>query len=222
MRIAKYEKDEFPRLTSCIFRNFSFRISYFLLKYPITPNQITLAGALLGLISIYFFYMGDMLSNIIGSALLFFYMVFDCVDGEIARAKNLSSKQGEFFDIMHDIIIRSMLYVVLGYATYIRFENILLLFLGIFTAMIFLLNSITAEISKSISKKPTPREGSAKLPMVLYYWFIFPFFNSSDFCLILLGLSFFDLAWVFLIVSGLFSLPRFVFALYFHYKVLKE
>jgi len=82
-------------------RNFYRRISIYFtkvfLKTGMSANQVTVIGALIGLIAGLFLAFANPLYWIIG--VLFFYLVliFDRVDGEVARYKNLASPGGRIW-----------------------------------------------------------------------------------------------------------------------------
>ncbi|MFH1618400.1 MAG: CDP-alcohol phosphatidyltransferase family protein [bacterium] len=69
-----------------------------LINTPVTPNQVTLASVVLGLISIWFMTYNTYALTVFGAVLLQFSIVVDCVDGQLARAKNMTSEWGDIFD----------------------------------------------------------------------------------------------------------------------------
>jgi len=73
-----------------------------LVKTPITPNQVTWASVILGLAAGYYFSRAEASSLLAGGILLEICMIFDCVDGQLARAKNLASDWGRIIDGIGD------------------------------------------------------------------------------------------------------------------------
>ena len=67
----------------------------------LSPNSVTLVGALLCLGAFYFFWEGRYWA---GSALGFGFMVLDTVDGKLARCTGASSEWGNVFDHGIDLI----------------------------------------------------------------------------------------------------------------------
>ena len=61
----------------------------------ITPNMITGLTLLVAIVSVYYFYFGDLL---IGLGFMILTVVMDMFDGAVARAANLASKFGATFD----------------------------------------------------------------------------------------------------------------------------
>ncbi|MDH4131480.1 MAG: CDP-alcohol phosphatidyltransferase family protein [Gemmatimonadota bacterium] len=78
-----------------------------LVHTPVTPNQVTLISALLGAASGYALARGlESPRWLLGSAaLLFLSVVFDCADGQLARAKRISSTYGAVIDGIADYAV---------------------------------------------------------------------------------------------------------------------
>ena len=74
------------------------RIMGFLKDTFITPNQVTYLSVLVGFASGYSFSQGNSISSIFGGLLLELTLVLDCVDGQLARAKNMASDLGRLID----------------------------------------------------------------------------------------------------------------------------
>ena len=89
---------------------FSIKISSFLVKTPITPNQISLFGLFIGMASGILFAQGNYLSSFLGALLLVFTAIWDCCDGDVARLKFLESDFGEKLDTTCDNIINIFIF----------------------------------------------------------------------------------------------------------------
>jgi phosphatidylglycerophosphate synthase len=85
-------------------RIFSRPLTRFLLKTPLTPNQITLLSLVFGILAGYFFSRGEYLYSLAAAASYQLAVVLDNCDGEVARAKNMRSKLGGWLDIGSDLI----------------------------------------------------------------------------------------------------------------------
>lgn len=99
----------------------------FLYKYvgthipkSMTPNQVTLIGALGGLFAIIstfltyispFFFIG----TLAGLAL---HLIADDLDGYVARTRNMSSKAGAYFDLITDVLFSTFLLLAFGLSPY--------------------------------------------------------------------------------------------------------
>ena len=64
----------------------------------ITPNQVTYLSVLVGFASGYSFSQGNSISSVFGGLLLELTLILDCVDGQLARAKNMASDLGRLID----------------------------------------------------------------------------------------------------------------------------
>ncbi len=89
-----------------------------------TPNQVTLVGALGGLAAILstllthvspFFFIGTVLG-------LAVHLIADDLDGYVARTRNMSSKAGAYFDLITDVLFSTFLLLALGLSPYANIE----------------------------------------------------------------------------------------------------
>ena len=96
-RILQRKQDGYnmPFYEEYIIRPLSFPITNLLLKTKITPNQVTIFSNFLIIVSSYLYYLDYKYLSI---SLIFFYFILDCVDGEIAREKNLKSEKGAIME----------------------------------------------------------------------------------------------------------------------------
>lgn len=105
----------------------------FLKRTPITPNQVTYASIIIGLISAYQFSRGTGLSIVQGGLLLEAVMILDCVDGQLARAKRCSSDWGRLLDGIAGYII--YLAVLFGLMVGLKNHYVALSVIGIVTIL---------------------------------------------------------------------------------------
>ncbi len=91
-----------------ISRNFNRKISVFISKFlvrtPLTPNQITWSALVIGLMSGFLVSRGTYWHIVLGGILFQFASIYDGCDGEIAKLKLASSKLGEWLDTVCDNI----------------------------------------------------------------------------------------------------------------------
>ena len=85
-------------------RLFSRPLSGLLLKTPVTPNHITTVSLAAGLAAGWFFSQGSFRDGLWGAFLYQLAVILDNCDGEIARAKNLGSTFGAWYDIFADFV----------------------------------------------------------------------------------------------------------------------
>lgn len=102
------------------FQNFLYKTVGKKIPKSMTPNQMTLVGALGGLfaiICVFFTYFSKwfFVGMIIGACI---HLVADDLDGYIAREKNMSSESGAYFDLITDILFSTFLVIALGASPY--------------------------------------------------------------------------------------------------------
>ncbi|MBL4818381.1 MAG: NTP transferase domain-containing protein [Deltaproteobacteria bacterium] len=83
-------------------RPISIKISRWLARYPITPNQISIFSFGLSLLAAGLFTLGNYTMLAIGGLIAQFASIIDGCDGEIARLKYLSSQYGGWLDAVLD------------------------------------------------------------------------------------------------------------------------
>ncbi len=83
-------------------RPLSIRLSRWLVRYDITPNQISLFSFLLSLLAACLFAVGGYVALALGGLIAQLASVIDGSDGEVARLKYLSSDYGGWFDAVLD------------------------------------------------------------------------------------------------------------------------
>lgn len=110
-----------------------------------TPNQVTLIGAIGGLIGIICAFLSKinplfLIGTIFG---LLCHLICDDLDGYVARTRNMSSTAGGYFDLLTDILHITYLIIALAFAGFVSFEIAIFLVpvyaLIIFTAMNYIL-----------------------------------------------------------------------------------
>ena len=109
----------------------------FVIKFNfITPNFITLFSFLLYICGCLMIFI-DIPYNLYYTAVLLpIAYVGDCLDGQVARSKNLSSHIGNYLDKVLDVLKIYVLTISLAYGAYINTHDIIYIFLG-FTACFF-------------------------------------------------------------------------------------
>lgn len=79
------------------------------LRLPLTPNQWTFLSLLLGAASLPFIAQGSRSGELWGALLFQLYYLVDNWDGEVARAKGLSTRWGGWFDVIVDAVVQTLL-----------------------------------------------------------------------------------------------------------------
>jgi phosphatidylglycerophosphate synthase len=99
-------------LSYFFYQKIAYKITLFLKDTKVTPNKITLLSLLIGVLASLFFLFDF---KIISFFLLHLSFLFDCVDGQLARATNNFSKIGSFLDNISDRIVENFLLLVFVY-----------------------------------------------------------------------------------------------------------
>jgi phosphatidylglycerophosphate synthase len=86
-------------------RPISLEISRRLASTAVTPNQITIASAAIGLLGAPFFLSGSWLWQTVGALLLLTHSIVDGCDGELARLKFQVSRWGGILDFWGDNVV---------------------------------------------------------------------------------------------------------------------
>ena len=83
-------------------RRLSIAISRALLPLPVTPNMVTTAGLVLGILGAWWLAAPSARLQFYGALVLWFCCLLDGCDGEIARLKHLQSESGAAYDLWAD------------------------------------------------------------------------------------------------------------------------
>jgi len=95
-------------------RKFSRPLTRWLLRTPVTPNQITIFSGVLSVVGALCFLPGGYLGPLLGAFLFQFSAVLDCCDGEVARIKFMESPLGDTLDIVCDTIGSIAIFLGIG------------------------------------------------------------------------------------------------------------
>jgi phosphatidylglycerophosphate synthase len=101
-------------LAALIDRRLSRPITRLVLRWPVTPTQITLASLLLGLAGAAGLATVSYGGRLGGVLALIASIVLDCVDGEVARARFQQSAAGARLDVIGDYLVHLAVFVGLG------------------------------------------------------------------------------------------------------------
>ncbi len=109
---TKADDELYARLVT---RRISSVFTKLVLITPLSANQITLFDIFLGLLAAVLFACSNYYLSIIAALVLQLWYVFDCVDGEVARAKNQASLGGVFLDYIGHDLVQPMVFLGLGF-----------------------------------------------------------------------------------------------------------
>ena len=111
------------------YRKISNPIVYFLQKTKITPNQVTSFMILLGCFACLLFI--NINYWILGALLLNVYAILDHVDGDLARAKKMTSEKGHFLDRVSHTLMRGLLPLAMSIGLWRHYGEAYILIIGL-------------------------------------------------------------------------------------------
>lgn len=106
-------------------------INYFVVDVKwVTPNLITVFSIITAIISAGFIVVGGATNFFIAAVLIHLSHVLDCMDGQMARYRKISSPAGGYFDQLTDQIQVAIWFIAIAYAAYTQSQNVLPVFLA--------------------------------------------------------------------------------------------
>jgi len=124
-----------------LYRKAAIQVAKIFVNTRVTPNQVTIMGFILGVISAMFFALGDYLFLILGIILLHLRIVFDFADGAVARAKNMCTNYGNWLDMVMDRLVDPLVFFGLCWGLYQEAQNPLIWLFGFTSISTIFLNS---------------------------------------------------------------------------------
>jgi len=154
-------KDSFIR--EIFHRRISNKITKVLLKTNFSPITATSISFILGLVTALLFLSGNYIFLVIGAIVIQISYIFDCVDGELARAdKKRSTRFGAWYDDVSDRIKNVIILSGLAIGYFLKTQDpiiIILLIIYIFTSFI---QNFSMLLGEKIFKK-TPKSSYGQL-----------------------------------------------------------
>lgn len=113
------------------------KILPFIARIPgVTPNIVTITSFLIHAIGSVFLFLNFPNHFVYSAILLPISYILDCVDGQLARTKKMSSPIGDYLDKVLDVLKIYIITISLSIAAYLKTNDVLYIFLG-FTACFF-------------------------------------------------------------------------------------
>lgn len=138
-KTIKYKEGE----TFLNFQNFllfsSKRITKFLYHTPVTPHKVILFSMIIGIVSSILIIQSNIIFVIAGAVILFYKNVLDKVDGSLARAKNMASRRGRFYDSISDFIVSFALFTAIGFKLNLVYHSVwvwVMVYIALITSML--------------------------------------------------------------------------------------
>ncbi len=96
----------------------------------ITPNRVTVVSFAVALLSVILIIRGGTADFVLAAILIQFRHVLDCMDGQIARYRGVSSTIGSYFDKVTDQVQVALWFGAVGYAGFVQSGDVLPVFLA--------------------------------------------------------------------------------------------
>ena len=103
-----------PMWCKIIYRPLSFPIGWFFYKIGMKANSISLLSILLAFIASLIIILGSSDYIVIASFLMIFIALLDCIDGNVARARDETGPGGEWMDALSGYTVYALLPVSIG------------------------------------------------------------------------------------------------------------
>ncbi len=85
-------------------------LSRLLIHTPITPNQVSLASILIGVVGGVLFGLGQHIWSVVAGVLFQISAIVDCVDGDVARSVFKESPLGKWLDLIGDQVVHAAVF----------------------------------------------------------------------------------------------------------------
>ena len=99
-------------------RKFSYLVTWVCLRLNISANTVSVISAIDALLGCALLCVNNFVCMLIGVILINFWIVLDCVDGNIARVLKKDSRSGEFFDAVSGYVVCAFAFFSVGVAAY--------------------------------------------------------------------------------------------------------
>ena len=101
-----------------IVRKVSFIFTFILINCKCSAWLASIISVFVACFGCVFLGIDSTISRVVGVVLIELWLVFDCVDGNIARVKGTSSEMGEFIDALSGYYVTGFVYFFVGLAAY--------------------------------------------------------------------------------------------------------
>lgn len=105
-------------INTYLIRPIAGKIVGFLYPTSVTPNQVTVAAIIAGLLAAVCFGFGTYPGVLLAGVLIEVKDILDSADGQLARAKQMESRRGRFLDSLGDVFVNASLFT--GIAIYLH------------------------------------------------------------------------------------------------------
>lgn len=122
----------------------------------LTPNRITAASFLVALAATLGILVGSAGSFILAAVLINLSHILDCMDGQMARYRKVSSPAGSYFDRLTDQVQVTLWFGAAGYAGYVQTASVIPVFLAMIGIAFYNLRGYAKYIALEIETAVDP------------------------------------------------------------------
>lgn len=205
-----------PKYVFPLIRHLSWRVSVWLSRTPITPNQITLIGAVVGIAGIFLFLQDGLAGRLAGLAAFIFNYLCDHCDGEVARLKGATSRFGDLLSEICGALFHGGLFFGLGWKMSVVTGDQIWLWCGVSTVVAALLNMVMALLLKEqsseqdvadtdLSQSVRPTHLGTEVSVWDRLVYLFRELLRADLWIFFVVLGVFDLLWLLVIPAAIGS-----------------
>lgn len=148
--------NKFLKLNKYIYRPLAALILRPIYSTKITPNQLTVFSFFCGICAALCFLLGKYIFLAAGAILIQVSYVFDCADGMLARAKEMSSDYGSFLDLTVDRVTDFLLLSGITVGFYHSSPDLRFLIIGLFTVALYFLQISLFYLYNQFFRKDQP------------------------------------------------------------------
>lgn len=139
------EEDKRPNCIGYFYRRVSIYITAYLIKTNITANQVSGITFIFGLLGALFLSFGQYNYRIFGGIILCFYVLFDNVDGEVARyrkyfGQSLENPSGKFCETMNHNLTTVLVLLSISFSLFKVTSDIRVFIFGFLASFCFTLS----------------------------------------------------------------------------------
>lgn len=168
----------------------------FFIRSGLRPNQITLLSAAAGILAVIAFGVGTKTGFILGALFFELFYILDNCDGEVARAKGLSTKFGSWLDTLVDYAVHVLAFGGIAFGLYRANQNPLIpvagiaAMVGVFLSFFVVVLQKNRDYGLAVHGMPKAPRGTAGEPRIFDK--LIEVLSVGDFSIIVLLFALFD------------------------------
>lgn len=186
--------------------------TYIFIRMGLHPNYITLMGGAAGILAFFSFSIGTKASFVTGALLFEAFYILDNCDGEVARARGLSSAFGSWMDTIVDCLVHVLSFIGIGIGLSRATQNPIMLIAGIAAGLGAFLSTLVAMLQKTknygLAIHGMPKAPSGAVKEITAADRFIDVLSAGDYSLVLLVFAFFNrmelLLWLGAVGANLF------------------